>query len=416
MGNSAIMSLDGKVTDVDIDGLIRRLLLFDKYVLTSRRLQEFPILARRLGYGPLRDLLDANLIEIRCECLQLAQIGQSGIFGDPILPLFSYKFNWIDMHDREKYIHDCLQCMHESSGLRHKEVLKIKRGIVDSIRQLPSDVRPSLFPPFRNELLNNAPLVRRSIELSIRESRRVTETVPFSLRLHEDAEDRYTVETDLADQLKIEPAEAHKIIEAGLLGLSALTQAIGEMKAYSAISGFRDEELPLFRDKLDFLAGAVSSTAREGNFQRVVTLAGLPEFALTDRKLDIDKLLNVRDSSEAREFRDWIATIGGATDAEILERVSGFRNRAAIFLNKPAAKHMKFLALSALAFIPNFEIPAAALAVLDHFLLEQLLPRPNIAAFVHELYPSIFAHEPANESNLVRTSDEPKQSSQTAGA
>src|SRR3954464_6775336 len=134
MGNSAILSADGIVTDVDIDGLVRRLLLFDKYVLTSPRLQEFPILARRLGYAALRDLLDANLIEIRCECLQLTQIGQSGLFGDPTLPLFSYKFNWIDMHDRQKYIHDCLQGMHLSAGLNHKETLRIKRSIVNSIR------------------------------------------------------------------------------------------------------------------------------------------------------------------------------------------------------------------------------------------------------------------------------------------
>ena len=64
MGNSAVVSPDGKVTDVDIDSLARRLLLFDKYVLTSIRLQEFPILARRLGYGALRDLLDADIIEV----------------------------------------------------------------------------------------------------------------------------------------------------------------------------------------------------------------------------------------------------------------------------------------------------------------------------------------------------------------
>src|SRR5216683_1301802 len=354
IGNSAVVS-GGKVTSVDISGLVRRLLLFDKYVLTSVRLQEFPVLARQLGDGALRDLLDLKLIEIRCECLQLTQIGQSGLFGDPILPALSYKFNWIDMHDRQKYIHDCLQDMHDSSGLRHKEVLKIKRSIVDSIRQLPPEVRPALFPPFRNELLNNSPLVRRSIELSIKKSRGLTEVVPFSLRIHEDAEDTYTVETDLAEKLKIETIEAHKIVEAGLLGVSALTQAIGEMKAYSAISGFRHEELPLFRDKLDFLTEAVSSSSKEGALQRVLTIAGIPELP-DDTTLNVEKFAKLRESSETREFRDWLANIGSATDAEIRDKVSGFKNTAALFLTRPSVKKIKVLALTAASFVPHSAI------------------------------------------------------------
>jgi hypothetical protein len=374
---------------------------FDKYVLTSVRLQEFPILARQLGYGALRDLLDLKLIEIRCECLQLTQIGQSGIFGDPVLPLFSYKFNWIDMHDREKYIHDCLQGMHQSSGLLHKEILKIKRCIVESIRQLPPEVRPSLFAPFRNELLNNAQLVRRSIELSITKSRRGTANLPFSLQVHEDAEDRYTVETDLADQLRIEPAEAHKIVEAGLLGLSALTQAVGEMKAYSAISGFRDEELPLFRDKLDLLTDAVSSSSKERDFQRVLTIAGIPELQ-DDKTLNIEKFAKIRESREAREFRDWLANIGSATDAEIHERVAGFKNTVGLFFSRPSVKTIKVLALAAAGFAPHAAIPVTILSLLDSFLLDRLLPRSGIAAFVNELYPSLFERKEPDKNHVVR--------------
>jgi len=407
IGSSAVFS-EGKVADVDLGGLVRRLLLFDKYILTSVRLQEFPILARQLGYGSLRDLLDLNLIEIRCECLQLTQIGQSGIFGDPILPLFSYKFNWIDMHDREKYIHDCLQGMHQSSGLLHKEILKLKRAIVESIRQLPPEVRPTLFAPFRNELLNNEQLVRRSIELSIAKSRGSTANVPFSLQLHEDAEDRYTVETNLADQLRIEPAEAHKIVEAGLLGLSGLTQAVGEMKAYSAISGFRDEELPLFRDKLDFLTDTVSSSSKERDFQRVLTIAGIPELQ-EDKPLNIERFAKIRASSEAREFRDWLANIGSATDAEIHEKVAGFKNTISIFFSRPSVKTIKILALAAAGFAPHAAIPVTALSLLDSFLLDRLLPRSGIAAFVNELYPSIFERKEPDKNHVVRNLEGLKQ-------
>jgi len=92
MGASAICSPNGEITDVDVDGLVRRLLLFDKYVLVSVRLQEFPHLVRHLGYEGLRDLLFEKLIEIRCECLQLAEMGQAGMFGAKIQPLYTYQF------------------------------------------------------------------------------------------------------------------------------------------------------------------------------------------------------------------------------------------------------------------------------------------------------------------------------------
>jgi len=275
IGVSAIVSPDGKVVDVDLESLVRRLLLFDTYVLHSIRLQEFPALARRLGYEPLRDLLSANLIEVRCECLQLSQTGQSAIFGDPILPSFHYQFHWIDAHDKTEYVHDCLQARHEVPGITHKDVVRLKRSIAEAIRPLSAEVRPQLFPPFQQELLHNSGLVRKSVELAVR-NKLNREVGLFWIKIHQESEDTFRAESDLEERLGPEKAEAHRLIEVGLLGLASLTQSIGERRAYSALNGSRNEELPPFRDKLDFLAAAVSSQPRERSFQKVVDLAGLP--------------------------------------------------------------------------------------------------------------------------------------------
>jgi FRG domain len=43
-------------------------------------------------------------------------------------------------------------------------------------------------------------------------------------------------------------------------------------------------------------------------------IAGLPEFSTDDGAVDVDRLLKIRDSSEAREFRDWLGSIGQAND------------------------------------------------------------------------------------------------------
>jgi hypothetical protein len=401
IGVSAILSEDGRVADVDLESLVRRLLLFDRYVLHSVRLQEFPILARRLGYERLRDLLSANLIEVRCECLQLTQTAQSGMCGDPVLPSFHYQFHWIDAHDKASYVDDGLQSMHEVGSIRHKDILRLKRAIANAIRPLSPEIRPQLFPPFQHELLYNLGLVKKSVELAIR--RRLGQEAPsFSLKVHQESENTFRAETDLACRLQIDELEAHKLIEAGLLGLAALTQAIGEMKAYSALNGFREEELPLFRDKLDVLADAVSSQPKEHNFQRIVDIAGLPRLSAENGTVNVEQLLKVRDSREAREFRDWLGGIGGVTESEIKERVSGLRALIGLKVSGPSARAIRFLVTSAIGVVPHVH-PAATLALgaFDQFIFDKLLPRSGIAAFMSELYPSIF-EQSSNQSTAKR--------------
>lgn len=389
IGSSAILSTEHKVICVDLNGLVHRLLLFDKYVLASIRLQEFPLMLQQLGYERLQDLLASRLIEIRCECLQLAQTGQSGILGDPVLPPFSYKFHWLEAHDRKKYVHDSLKGLHGVARLQPKQLQKLKRAIVDAFRRLPEDFRSQVFPAYENELLHNLPLLRKSIAMALNAQLGLSD-VPFSLTLHQESSDTFRIETDIHQRVRVSELEGHKIVEKGLLGIAGLSQRLGEMKFYSAISGFRDEELPLFRHKLDFLAEAVSSEARESGFQRVIDISGLPQFPVADGAFDVDKLLKVRDSSEAREFRDWLGGIGCASDTEIKDRVASMRAKAGLVIAGPAGKAMRFFVNAALSLIPGIAGPALLAGAFDNFMLERLLPRSGIAAFVNELYPSIF--------------------------
>jgi hypothetical protein len=173
---------------------------------------------------------------------------------------------------------------------------------------------------------------------------------------------------------------------------------------YSALSGYRDEELPLFRHKLDFLAEATSSQTRESTFQRVLDIAGLPEFSTHDA-INVDKLLKARESTEAQEFREWLGTIGRADEKEIKERVEGLRVRVGLAIGGTVGKVVRCLVTTGLGFVPGQEVHAAALTLIDQFLLDKLLPRSGVAAFVHELYPSLFEkakQEPARRMTATR--------------
>ncbi len=214
--------------------------------------------------------------------------------------------------------------------------------------------------------------------------------IPFSLAVHQESQDIFKVETDLHHRLNIGELEGHKLVEAGLMGIAGLSQNIMEMKAYSAISGFRDEELPLFRHKLDFLADSLSSQTKEGNFRRVIDLAGLPEFPSADGMVNVDKLLKARDSSEAKEFRDWLGGVSEASDDEIRQRVASFRARVGLRVGSETGRAMRFLITAGLGLVPPAMLAALGLSIVDQFILDKLLPRSGIAAFVNHLYISIF--------------------------
>jgi hypothetical protein len=385
MGASAITAADGTVADVDINGLVRRLLLFDKYVLVSVRLLEFPRLLSHLGYAGLRDLLSADLLEIRCECAQIGQVGQSGLAGAKVLPPYTYKFNWIDAHDKPGYIEENLRGIREAPGLDHKQTEVLVEKIAGAVRPLPQDIRSQVCPAFLSEI-RNGPLLNASIRMAIQRELGLVD-FPLELSLHQIDEDTFRVQNDIAAIAGITTGRAHRIVESGIMGVAGLSQAIKEMEVYSALSGFREEDLPLFRKKLAFLYEVASSQKKEEDFQRVITLAGLPQYSAECENMSVEKLLKIRESSEAREFRDWLSSCGDADEKEVRDRVAGLRARAGLKVSGAGGKLTRFLVTN-LAGLAGPVIGLAA-GLLDP-VLDKILPRSGIAAFVNELYPSIF--------------------------
>ena len=390
IGNLASYSPAGEVTGIDIQSLARRLILFDQFILNSVRLKEFPELIRRLGFEGTRELLSAGLIEVRCECLQMSQVGQSGLFVTPRLPNLSYRFNWIDAHDKKKYIHDCLQIVHQIPTLSNKQAVKLKRLIANSIVPLPDETKAWLSEGFLSDI-DNVSLIKASVALALRK-RTGKLGVPFELSMRQLDNDVYKVDTNLGEAAGVDEHEAHKTIEAGLLGVCAVSQAVVEMRAYNAVSGFRNEELPLFSTKLGFLADMANSEKREDRFERVLELADIPSVIEENGGLNIERLIKVRMSAETREFRDWLSSGASIDEKEIRERITGFKAQAGLKVQSATGKAIRFLITNGIGLISSPMATAASIGLSagDSFLLDKVLPRSGVAAFVSELYPSLF--------------------------
>jgi hypothetical protein len=132
--------------------------------------------------------------------------------------------------------------------------------------------------------------------------------------------------------------------------------------------------------------------------KRVLTIKGFDDLdeLIAEGKVDLVKLLEIRDSRECREFRDWLWSADFYTDAEIEEQVNSLRDKLAWFVRGPQGKALRWLA-SARIGVGTGDVAGAIGGALDTFLLEKILPNSGPLSFISNMYPTIFVgREPLN--------------------
>ncbi len=395
LGQAAIVE-DASVVGVDLNAVVRRLILFDTYILKSIRLKEFPFLTSELGFDGMMQLLQSSAFEVECECIATGQTGQAGILDvrarKGVLPALSYSISGIDAGDRKKYIHDCLQPLHQVSGLTQKQVVKLKRAVANKLTRPPDGFAAKLAKTATADVTTKPHLLRKSVELS---ARAILNTDPgaFELSVHAIDSEDFRVETNLPQRLGISVETAHKVVEGGVMGVAGLTQRLLEMEAHCALNGFVDEDLPLVHEHLAILASSVSPQWKEREFSRVLTIAGLPDFIDpgSRKAVNIARLLEIRESDECKEFRLWLHTTRSLSDNDVSERVSSLRSKLGNIIQTPSGRAVRLLAATGIGCLPAVgSVAGLAAGTLDAFLLEKWLPKSGIVAFLSSLYPSVF--------------------------
>jgi hypothetical protein len=377
---------------IDAETFLHRLLLFDTSILVSVRLKEIPLLVPYFGYEGIRDLLASGALKIRCECAQMGLGPSQG----PRLPKMTYSFLYVDAQSHEDYVHTCLQNIHHCPGLKHKEILQLKRNVAEAIQrpygESDSDkVRTRIIPGLESDLLHNKVLVEAALRTHFARMGQVSPQY-FTFEVNKVGSDVFSVTTDLAERANISIAACDGAFGGAFLAVGELQQRLGEMQSYEALSGFDQEDLPLFQAKLGFLEALAGATHAEARFVRVMSIA-LPSLKLEPgTTIDIDKLLKIRSSSELREFRDWLVTTDSDTEGEIRARVAGIKAQLGVFAQSTTGKVIRFLVGAGTTLLSGAAgtIAGLGVSVVDQFLIDRVLPRTGIAAFVNELYPSLF--------------------------
>ncbi|MPY33226.1 hypothetical protein FNH09_18735 [Streptomyces adustus] len=389
----------GTTVTVDVGALVRRLLLFEHCTLESNHLREMPALVRTFGVDGLQTLLDSSALSIVCDSLTVGSVGQLADLrvtearGGP-LPLNSYRVVPISVAEREQYIHNALQIIHQIPGTNLRQQIKLKRRIAEKLSRYPVEVALSAKSGFQAALDRNDYSLRTAVSHELNSHHGVILPKQATLYVEDLGNDGdFRVVSNVAELAGLSDTEAHKVIERGLLGLASLEQRLEIMKHYDSLGGFRDAEIPIFASRLQFLADQLDPEVQEHRFERITTISGLPSLdtLAPDQKIDIEHLLKLRETEECRDMRRWLREIDSETDQEISEHFKSLQERIAKLTHTKTGQVIRFIAGNSLGLIPGVGVFAGpAYSIADSFIAEKLIGRPGPISFLGSSYPSIF--------------------------
>jgi hypothetical protein len=383
---------------VDVGALVRRLLLFNTYVLDSYRLLEVPRLVATFGSSGLVALLRAGVLKISCEAISFANVGHTLLnekrrLRGP-LPLGSFSYSVVKSAEPEKYISDCLKNAVRVQGLDLKRAIKLKREIVDALANSPETSGYETLAATLSDIKNDrllASAISRAIE-STGNGQIAVDSVAARVTMIDEVD--FKVESNLERLGVGDSGAVHKVIERALGGIVNANRVLEVMKERNSLTGVADDSEAFLGEKLGIMVPELWRDDREQQFDRVVELAGFPDVSADadDHLVDAEQLLKIRESSECSEFRQWLQTLGGGvTDAEIRERVRAWNSVVGAFLKSGTGRALRFLATSAIGMVPEHGPVAGAVAgALDTFVLDKVFSGSGPAAFINNQYRSLF--------------------------
>ena len=362
-----------------------------------------PALVAVFGVDGFLELIDSGVVGLVCDVMTAGQIGQTaGLLatvqrGAP-LPLGSYRLASVAIGDRPAYLHGALQEVHKAD-ISFKAAKRLKAALISRLLEYPSGAGRAGVIDAGMEIRQQHPVVWRAIRAAVRKETGLDPGSDPAFRVDALGEDGdFRVVTAIGATLGLPPDQEHRLVERGILDVAGLDQRIHLMDRLGAISGFQEDEAELFEQKMSFVLSQLNPAIHERRFDRVVTLAGLPglEALPPGARIDVHRLLRLRESTECRELRAWLRGVDSETDKEITAKFGSVRDELAAMTQSPFGRIVRFLTATGVGLVPLVgPIIGATLSAADTFILDQVLGKPGPAAFLGRHYPSIFGRDDA---------------------
>ena len=378
------------LASVDLGSLIRRLILFDKVIVRSFRLKEVPLLIRAFGVDGFSTLLESGLLCFSCTVT--AVILEAASNGVRHLPLNHFSLATAQLHNLDATLQAELRSLQSISGLKNGKRALLEEAIWSSLVREPATYRQDLLDQIDHDFRTSTPALKVALIDSLRKEvgGRDLGATEITISVEETSNRIFHIKNRLSESFGFTPEQTHLVLQRAVGAVANLDQRLADMQAHSAITGFLEGEASMLFGKMAGIIAPMNPQIAETQFERVIELADIPDFNQGQR-INVESLLKVRDSAECREFREWLSTLDAVSDEDLKKMVASVRSKIAMLATSTGGKIVRLATTTGLSLIPGVGLVAGvAASAIDSFLVDRVLPKSGVVAFLTQTYPSLF--------------------------
>ena len=393
-GNFSRDSGDGTQI-VDLQSFVNKILLFDEVILDSSSLKEIPSIIELLGVNGLLTLLESGVLKIYPQFRGPAETSNitNDVVGNTPLPANQYRVSYISSTVNNDYMSRRFHNI-RTNEITKNQLKKVKLALIKAIdhRSIDREIE-SLDQQLQLDFSKNRG-IQISASMALRKIFGIqAKNEDFKIALNQVGDNVFEANTNIGNAFNLSEEDVSTVVRNSMFGVAKLNQKIAEMRIHNALSGFLDEESAIFENRLDFLWREASPDKLDSAMVRVLKLRKIPQVLPENTGMvDVEKLLEIRSSSELSAFRCWLSDVDDKSDTEILEVLNSLQNKLGVAVQKKSVKWLRFLLTTGVGFIPGVGTPlSVGLGAADSFLLEEVLPSSGPLVFLDKHYPSLFS-------------------------
>ena len=374
---------DGDDGEFDVGRFAERLLLFDRVVLRSNRLREVTALCLALGGDGLTQLLNRGAVRFDCNAYGLGSSDRGPM---------SFELRVVRGQDNAARAAGFLRAALKAlPDLREMQKNALRNAVERQLAELPKDFGDATLRHARRDLEANIPSIQTGALLAASELVGM-KVRPGDLAFRVHGEDgTFRVESNLV-RLGLDEAQAHSVARGALLAVAGTEYKLEQMKVHKSICIFREHDVAVLEDKLQYTWDHLNAGAQVRRFGRVLRLKNFPDFSEAAKAgaVDFARLLDARESDQCSAFRRWLRETDEITDEELQERTRTVREMLGDAARSVPGKLVRLAVTTGAGLVPVVGIATgAAASAVDSFLVEKLLPRSGAHAFLDDAVRSI---------------------------
>jgi len=313
-----------------------------------------------------------------------------GRFGGEFLPYMHFDPVVTNIADRDEYIRQCLPNL-MSGNVPRRSLDRLKNAVIDNLSDIPN-IEGEAYVWMR-EALSSQNGVATQVLANILKQKHGLNLIPsnFQYSITNSGQSGYAATSNFKEIFQLSESEEHKVFEATVLGVGGFYQRLGMMKGYEAIAWFSDADSQVLDAEMKIAADLVNSRNEEARMLRILELRELPALG-PDSLVSADALMNLRNSTECRQFREWLKTSDNKSDDEIREELRSFRVAFSNFLNATSTRVARFVLNNAV----SAHAPGGGI-VLDgaqQFVLDKIFPANGPVSFINNKLPPLWKNDP----------------------